>query len=78
MFMSVRVVFSISTLPECRAGSFFVAKRQCFELKLRFPNNEFQFFFITPEDKESCYTSSVHGSCVMFCWAGLFYLSIFC
>lgn len=68
----------ISTVPAGRAGNFFVAKRQCFELTLRFPNNEFQFFFITSEDKESYYASSVHGSCVLFCWAGLFYLSMFC
>lgn len=71
------MVFRISTVPAGRAGNFFVVKRQCFELTLRFPNNEFHFF-ITSEDKESYYASSVHGSCVQLCWAELFFLSVFC
>jgi hypothetical protein len=70
------VVFRFSTFPAGRAGNFFVAKRQCFELTLRFPNNEFQFFLLRQMIRKS--TTLVQCMVLVFCFVGQDYFICLC
>ena len=62
------MVFRNSTVPAGRAGNLFVDKRQCFELTLRFANNEFNFFLLRQKIRKT--TTLVQCMVLVFCFVG--------